>query len=105
MSAKQVDVNGTEYRIILTEQVIGHVNNLKDLYNVAYEDPESFEDVSAEISSTITEIASTVEPEAEDSDLDGLIQEIIKAVDSKAAEIEKELEAKPKKITKKSKSK
>jgi hypothetical protein len=103
MSAKQVDVNGTEYRIILTDQVIGHVNNLKNLYNAAYEDPESFEDVSAEISSTITEIASTVEPEADDSDLDGLIQEIIKAVDNKAEEIEKELEAKPKKSTKKSK--
>jgi hypothetical protein len=104
MSAKQVDVNGTEYRIILTDQVIGHVNNLKSLYNTAYEDPESFEDVSAEISSTINEIASTVEPEADDSDLDGLIQEIIKAVDNKAEEIEKELEAKPKKSKKKSKS-
>jgi hypothetical protein len=105
MSAKEVDVNGTEYKIMLTEQVIGHVNNLKDLYNAAYEDPESFEDVSAEISNTINEIASTVEPEADDSDLDGLIQEIIKAVDNKAAEIEKELEAKPKKSAKKSKSK
>jgi hypothetical protein len=104
MSAKEVDVNGTEYKIMLTEQVIGHVNNLKDLYNAAYEDPESFEDVSAEISSTINEIASTVEPEADDSDLDGLIQEIIKAVDNKAQEIEKELEAKPKKSAKKSKS-
>ena len=100
MSAKEVDVNGTEYRIVLTEQVIGHVNNLKNLYNAAYEDPESFEDVSAEISSTINEIASTVEPEAEDSDLDGLIQEIIKAVDSKAEEIKKELEGKPAKKTK-----
>ena len=105
MSAKEVDVNGTEYRIVLTEQVIGHVNNLKNLYNAAYEDPESFEDVSAEISNTINEIASTVEPEAEDSDLDGLIQEIIKAVDNKAEEIEKELEAKPKKETKKGKTK
>ena len=105
MSAKQVDVNGTEYRVVLTDQVIGHVNNLKNLYNAAYEDPESFEDVSAEISNTINEIASTVEPEAEDSDLDGLIQEIIKAVDHKAEEIEKELEAKPKKTTKKTKSK
>jgi len=104
MSAKEVDVNGTEYRILLTDQVIGHVNNLKNLYNAAYEDPESFEDVSAEISNTINEIASTVEPEAEDSDLDGLIQEIIKAVDNKAEEIEKELEAKPKKSAKKSKS-
>ena len=97
MSAKQVDVNGTEYRIILTDQVIGHVNNLKNLYNAAYEDPESFEDVSAEISNTINEIAGTVEPVADDSDLDGLIQKIIEAVDNKAEEIEKELEAKPKK--------
>ena len=104
MSAKEFEVNGTDYRIVLTEQVIGHVNNLKNLYNAAYEDPESFDDVSTEISSTINEIASTVEPPAEDSDLDGLIQEIIKAVDNKAEEIEKELENKEK-PTKKKKSK
>ena len=102
MSAKEFDVNGTDYTVAITEQVIGHVNNLKNLYNAAYEDPESFEDVSAEISSTITEIASTVEPEVDSSDLDGLIQEIIKAVDNKAAQIEKELspKEKPRKKTK-----
>jgi len=94
MSSKEFEVNGTDYRVVLTEQVIGHVNNLKELYNVAYEDPESFEDVSAEISSTINEIASNVVPPAEDSDLDGLIQEIIKAVNSKAEQIEKELKGK-----------
>jgi len=104
MSSKEFEVNGTDYKMVLTDQIIGHVNNLKNLYNVAYEDPESFEDVSAEISSTINEIASNVEPQAEDSDLDGLIQEIIKAVDGKAAEIEKELEGKEK-PRKKSKSK
>ena len=99
MSAKLVDVNGTEYSIVLTDQIIGYVNNLKNLYNAAYEDPESFEDVSSEISNTINEIANMVEPAADDSDLDGLIQKIIEAVDNKAEEIEKELEAKPKKIT------
>ena len=104
MSSKEFEVNGTDYRVVLTEQVIGHVNNLKNLYNAAYEDPESFEDVSAEISTTINEIASNVEPPAEDSDLDGLIQEIIKAVDTKAQEIEKELEEKEK-PKKKSKTK
>ena len=104
MSTKEFDVNGTDYKIVITEQVIGHVNNLKELYNAAYEDPESFDDVSTEISSTINEIASTVEPPAEDSDLDGLIQEIIKAVDTKADQIAKELQSKPK-ATKKSKSK
>ena len=102
MSTKEFDVNGTDYKIMLTEQVIGHVNNLKNLYNAAYEDPESFEDVSAEISATINEIASTVEPDAEDSDLDGIIQVIIKTVDAKADEIKKELQGKP---AKKSKSK
>ena len=96
MSSKEFEVNGTDYRVVLTEQVISHVNNLKDLYNAAYEDPESFEDVSAEISTTINEIASTVEPPAEDSDLDGLIQEIIKAVNTKAEAIEKELQEKEK---------
>ena len=102
MSSKEFDVNGTDYTIAITEQVIGHVNNLKNLYNAAYEDPESFEDVSSEISSTINEIADTIEPPAEDSDLDGLIQKIIKAVDNKSAEIEKELQDKvmPKKKSK-----
>ncbi len=104
MSSQEFVVNGTDYKVVLTDQVIGHVNNLKDLYNATYEDPESFEDVSAEISSTINEIASNVEPQAEDSDLDGLIQEIIKAVDNKATEIKKELEGKEK-PRKKSKSK
>ncbi len=104
MSSKEFEVNGTDYKVVLTDQVIGHVNNLKDLYNAAYEDPESFEDVSAEISNTINEIASNVEPPAEDSDLDGLIQEIIKAVDSKAAAIRNELAVKEK-PRKKSKSK
>ncbi|MCH8085460.1 MAG: hypothetical protein QQN62_03040 [Nitrosopumilus sp.] len=104
MSSKEFEVNGTDYKVVLTDQIIGQVNNLKDLYNTSYEDPESFEDVSAEISSTINEIASNVEPPANDSDLDGLIQEIIKAVDSKASEIEKELQEKEK-PRKKSKSK
>lgn len=96
MSSKEIDVNGTDYRIVLTDQIVSQVNNLKSLYSTAYEDPESFEDVSAEISNTINEIASTVEPPVEDSDLDGLIQEIIKAVNNKADEIKKELESKEK---------
>lgn len=94
MSAKEIEVNGTDFRIVLTDQIINQVNSLKSLYSAAYEDPESFEQVSAEISSTINDIADAVEPRASDGDLDGLIQEIIKVVDYKAAEMEKELQAK-----------
>ena len=101
MITKIIEVNGIDFRLTLTDQVINQVNSLKSLYNTAYEDPESFEQVSAEISSTINDIASAVEPEASDSDLDGLIQEIIKVVDDKAAEVQKELEGKERKPEKK----
>lgn len=101
MITKLVNVNGTDFRVTLTDQVINQVNSLKSLYSAAYEDPESFEQVSAEISSTINDIADSVEPRATDSDLDGLIQEIMKVVDDKAAEIEKEMSAKESKVEKK----
>lgn len=101
MITKEIEVNGTSFRLTLTDQVINQVNNLKSLYSAAYEDPESFDQVSAEISTTINEIATAVEPEASDSDLDGLIQEIIKVVDNKAAEVEQELKGKSEKIPRK----
>lgn len=101
MISKQINVNGTDFRVTLTDQVINQVNSLKSLYSAAYEDPESFEQVSSEISSTINDIADSVEPRASDSDLDGLIQEIMKVVDDKAAEIEKEMYTKESKMEKK----
>ena len=105
MSAKEIEVNGTDFRVVLTDQIINQVNSLKSLYSAAYEDPESFEQVSAEISSTINDIADAVEPRASDSDLDGLIQEIIKVVEDKAAEIEKEMQTKESTSVKKTSSK
>ncbi len=105
MSSKEIEVNGTSFRLTVTDQIANQVNNLKSLYATAYEDPESFEDVSAEISSTINQIAESVEPSATDSDLDGLIQEIIKVVENKEAEVEKELKQKSEKPKKPKKSK
>ena len=89
MITKEILINGKNFRLTLTDTIINQVNNLKSLYNTAYEDPESFEQVSAEISSAIQVISTSVEPTPTDSDLDVLIQEIIKTVDDKAAEIEK----------------
>jgi hypothetical protein len=80
-------VNGTVFRLTLTDPIIGQVKNLKSLYNTAYEDPESFEQLSTEISNVIQEISTAIEPKADDTHLDSLIQEIIKTVDDKTAEI------------------
>ena len=101
MITKDIDIDGEKFRVILTEQVIGQVNNLKSLYDAAYDDPESFEQVSAEISSSIQEISKAVEPKPDDSHLDNLIQQIIKTVNDKKEESDKQSMDKP--TTKKSK--
>ena len=86
MITKEININGEEFRVTLTDQIIGQVNNLKILYNTTYEDPESFEQVSAEISSIIQEISNSVEPKPDDGHLDNLIQQVIKIVDDRAHE-------------------
>src|SRR5262249_21764848 len=77
------------------DQLLMDVRRLKALYNAAYEDPESFEEVSSAISNTINQIATAVEPSVSDEDLDGVIQSIMKAVDEKAKESD---EAKAKQV-------
>lgn len=88
--AKKFSINGNEYSAVLTDQIITHVNTLKNLYETTSEDPESFEQVSVEISAAVGEIATAIDPQPADEDLDGLVQEIIRAVDSKAAAVEQE---------------
>jgi hypothetical protein len=88
MIIQEIMLNGKKYRLTLTDQVLSDVRRLKALYSAAYEDPESFEEVSSAISDTINQIASAVEPPVSDSDLDGLIQAVMKAVDEKSKETE-----------------
>ena len=101
MITKEIEVNGSKFKITLTDQVISQVDNLKSLYATAADDPEVFEDVSSEISTTINQIASTVTPEVSDSYLDGIIQEVFKAVEDKKSEVEKQIKDKDAKITRK----
>jgi hypothetical protein len=106
MITKEIEIDGEKFRLVLTDQILNQVNNLKSLYNAAYDDPESFEQVSAEISSTIQEISNAVEPKPGDSHLDNLIQQVIKIVDDKKEQIDKQSNEKPAtKKNKKTKSK
>tara|TARA_B100002003_G_scaffold217720_1_gene218133 strand:- start:449 stop:784 length:336 start_codon:yes stop_codon:yes gene_type:complete len=103
MIIKEIEIKGEKFRLMLTEQIINQVNNLKTLYSAAYDDPESFEHVSAEISSTIQEISNAVEPKPDSSHLDDLIQQVIKTVDDKTKEAN--MQSEDELITKKSKKK
>ena len=86
MIIHEIMVNGKQFRLTLTDQLMMDARRLKALYNAAYEDPESFEEVSSAISSTITQLSTAMEPEVSDSDLDGVIQAIMRVVDEKVRE-------------------
>ena len=101
MITKEIEINGSQFKLILTDQVIAQVDNLKSLYATAAEDPESFEEVSSEISAAINHIATAVTPEISDSNLDGLIQQVFKAVEDKKSEVEKQIKGKDSKISRK----
>ena len=102
MITKDISVDGSEYKLTLTDQVLNQVDNLKALYATA-EDPESFEQVSSEISAAINNISESVSPQVSDGHLDGLIQEVFKAVEDKKSEVEKQIKDKDSKISKKKK--
>jgi hypothetical protein len=86
MIIQEITVNGKKFNLRLADQSIMEARRLKALYNAAYEDPESFEEVSSAISNTINQLATYVEPEVSDSDLDGVIQAIMKVVEEKSKE-------------------
>ena len=105
MITKEIVVNNTKFKVMLTDQVINQVDNLKSLYATVSDDPENFEQVSSQISTVINEIATAVEPEVSDGYLDGVIQEVFKAVEDKKSEVDKQIKEKEAKISKKSKKK
>jgi hypothetical protein len=104
MITQEITVNGKKFNLRLTDQSIMDARRLKALYHAAYEDPESFEEVSSAISNTINQLAMSVEPEVSDSDLDGIIQAIMKVVEEKSKEIA-EAKNKPETSRKTTKSK
>ena len=73
------------------------------MYATVSDDPENFEHVSSQISSVINDIATAVQPEVSDSYLDGVIQEVFKAVEDKKSEVDKQIKQKDAKISKKRK--
>jgi uncharacterized Rossmann fold enzyme len=57
---------------------------LKRLYQQSYNDMDSFDEVSTEISSTITNLLKrSVSPDVLEEDMDGTIQQILKIYEKK----------------------
>jgi len=84
MEEKKIKVNNREYNITLNDQTQLNAMKLKRLYQQSYNDMDSFDEVSTEISSTITNLLKrSVSPDVLEEDMDGAIQQILKIYEKK----------------------
>ena len=84
MEEKKMKVNNREYNVILNDQTQLNALKLKRLYQQSYNDMDSFDEVSTEISNTITNLLKrSVSPEVLEEDMDGANQQILKLYEKK----------------------
>ena len=79
MIKEKIKVNNRSYDISLNEQTQMYAMKLRRLYQQSYSDMDSFDEVSSEISSTISNLLkNAASPEVREDDMDGVIQQILK---------------------------
>ncbi|AIC14675.1 hypothetical protein [Nitrososphaera viennensis] len=79
MIKEKIKVNNRSYDISLNEQTQMYAMKLRRLYQQSYSDMDSFDEVSSEISSTISNLLKhAASPEVREDDMDGVIQQILK---------------------------
>jgi hypothetical protein len=88
MEEKKIKVNNREYNVLLNDQTQLNAMKLKRLYQQSYSDMDSFDEISTEISNTITNLLKrSVYPDVREEDMDGAIQQILKMYEKKGKKV------------------
>jgi hypothetical protein len=79
MLKEKIKVNNRSYNVTVNEQTQMYAMRLKRLYQQNYNDVDSFDEVSSEISSTVSNLLKhAVSPEVREDDMDGVIEQLLK---------------------------
>lgn len=79
MIREKIKVNNRSYDVTMNEQTHMFAMRLRVLYQQSYSDMDSFDEVSSEISSTVSNLLKhAVSPEVREEDMDGVIQQLLK---------------------------
>ena len=79
MINEKIKVNNRTYNVAMNEQTQMYAIRLKRLYQQSYSDMDSFDEVSSEISRTVTNLLNhAISPEVKEDDMDGVIQQLLK---------------------------
>jgi hypothetical protein len=82
MNKDKIKVNNHLYSVALNEQTQMYARKLRGLYQQGYNDVDSFDEVSSEISNTVNNLLKrSVSPEVREEDMDGVVQHLLKVVD------------------------
>ena len=85
MIKEKIKVNNRNYSVTINEQTQMYTMRLRRLYQQSYNDMDSFDEVSSEISSTVSNLLKhAVSPEVREDDMDGVIQQLLKMYEKAA---------------------
>jgi len=85
MIKEKIKVNNRNYSVTINEQTQMYAMRLRRLYQQNYSDMDSFDEVSSEISSTVSNLLKhAVSPEVKEDDMDGVIQQLLKMYEKAA---------------------
>ena len=79
MIKEKIKVNNRTYNVAMNEQTQMYADRLRRLYQQSYSDMDSFDEVSSEISRTVTNLLNhAISPEVNEDDMDGVVQQLLK---------------------------
>ena len=79
MIKEKIKVNNRTYNVSMNEQTQMYAARLRRLYQQSYSDMDSFDEVSSEISRTVTNLLNhAISPEVNEDDMDGVVQQLLK---------------------------
>jgi hypothetical protein len=85
MIKEKIKVNNRNYSVTINEQTQMYAMRLRRLYQQSYSDMDSFDEVSSEISSTVSNLLKhAVSPEVREDDMDGVVQQLLKMYEKAA---------------------
>ncbi len=82
MTNQEIRVNNNVYKVTINDQTRMYAMKLNRLYQVGFNDVDSFDEISSEISNTINNLLKHgLSPEVSEEDMDGAVKQLLHMFD------------------------
>jgi hypothetical protein len=82
MTNQEIKVNNNVYKVTINDQTRMYALKLNRLYQQGFNDVDSFDEISSEISNTINNLLKNgLSPEVREDDMDGAVKQLLHMFD------------------------